>query len=172
MSDETAVYHERSYWAPWVYVLLWVALGSSILGLLSQADWAWPWGTPEWTATGLLAFGLALHRFAGGLTVRLHRNALWVGLGDGSLIRKKVAYEDIESLESVRYRPLREFGGWGIRGFGKKQAWTARGDQAVVLHLVSDRQLYIGSDRPQRLEERIRALAGDRLGAPGAGEQE
>lgn len=165
MSEETTVYHERSYWAPWVYVLISVALGGAILGLLSEASWVWPWGTAEWTALGLLALGFALHRFVGGLTVRLERSALWVGLGDGSLIKKKVRYEDIESLESVRYRPLREFGGWGIRGFGKKQAWTARGDQAVVLHLVSDRDLYVGSDRPQRLEERIRSTAGDRLAA-------
>jgi hypothetical protein len=34
-----------------------------------------------------------------------------------------------------------------------------------VLTLVGDRELYIGSDRPQRLEDRIRTAAGDQFAA-------
>ena len=37
---------------------------------------------------------------------------------------------------------------------------------AVALTLVGDRELYVGSDHPQRLEERIRAAAGDQLFRP------
>ena len=70
-------------------------------------------------------------------------------------MKRSVPFADIVSTESVQYRPVAEFGGWGIRGMGKKKAWTARGNQAVVLTLANDRLLYVGSDRPEQLEEHI-----------------
>ncbi len=88
-----------------------------------------------------------------------------VGLGHASLLRKRIRYDDILALESVKYSPIREFGGWGIRFAGKKRAWTARGDQAVVLHLADGMLLYVGSDNPLRLEERIRTIGGTRIGS-------
>jgi hypothetical protein len=104
----------------------------------------------------LVALGFAVDRFLGGLTVELYRDELRLFLGRRGPIRKRVALERILSLRSATYRPLREFGGWGVRGFGARQAWTARGDRAVVLHLDDDTELYVGSDRPERLESRIR----------------
>ena len=37
---------------------------------------------------------------------------------------------------------------------------AARGNQAVVLHLRDGRQVYLGSDHPNRLESRIRGAMG------------
>ena len=71
-------------------------------------------------------------------------------------------FSEIVSMESVKYHPIREFGGWGVRGWGKRKAWSARGDRAVALTLTEDRLLLIGSDHPQRLEERIRTVSNDR----------
>jgi hypothetical protein len=99
-----------------------------------------------------------------GLSVRLYRDEMEVSLGWAGIIRKRIRYDDILDLQSVTYRPLMEFGGWGVRFRGKKKAWSARGNQAVVLHLQDDSQLYVGSDHPHRLEERIRAVAGTRIG--------
>jgi len=44
-------------------------------------------------------------------------------------------WEDIKSLDVNKYKPLREYGGWGVR-FGKKnaKAFSTRGN--VALHLI------------------------------------
>ena len=76
------------------------------------------------------------------------------------MIRGVVPFDEIVSLRSVEYRPIREFGGWGLRGLGRRRAWTARGKLAVAIELKGNRGLLIGSDHPKRLEERIRTLAG------------
>jgi len=76
------------------------------------------------------------------------------------MIRRRIPLDDVVALRSVRYRPMRDFGGWGVRGMGKRKAWTARGDRAVELDLTGGRQLLIGSDRPDRLLEGIRSAAG------------
>jgi hypothetical protein len=120
-------------------------------------------------ATGLILVGALLHWLVSGLRVRLFRDHLEASLGHAGLIRTRIAWEEVEETDAVVYSPLREFGGWGYRFRRQKQAWTARGDQAVVLRLRGGREVFVGSDRPARLRERIEAVAGDRLGGEGAG---
>jgi hypothetical protein len=113
----------------------------------------------------VLAMGVVVHLVGfGGLTVEVRHDEIFLKLGSGHVFRERVPYERIERLEALRYRPLVEFGGWGVRGTKQRKAWTARGDRAVVLHLVDGRELYVGSDHPQRLAERIRVTAGERFG--------
>jgi hypothetical protein len=109
------------------------------------------------------AMAVGVEVLLGGLTVIVRENGILMHLGTVPLIRRNVPFSDIVSLESVRYQPIREFGGWGVRGWGRRKAWSARGNQAVALQLDGDRLVLIGSDRPQRLEERIRMAAGDRI---------
>lgn len=164
MRDDPILYRERSLWPEWVNVLLWATMVAVVYPLLAG------WGSDSdfeerlLTAVVIVMVYGAITIFLGGTTVLVKRTELHVHLGFVPLIRKRVVFKDIASMESVRYHPIREFGGWGVRGFGAKQAWTARGDQAVVLHLVNGRQLYVGSDTPQRLEQWIRSTAGDELG--------
>lgn len=89
-------------------------------------------------------------------------------LGSIPLVKTLIPFCDIVGLRSVRYRPIREVGGWGLRGFGRRRAWTARGDRAVVLALRDGWEILLGSDQPLRPEEPIRTLAGTRLGTPDA----
>jgi hypothetical protein len=119
-----------------------------------------------WGLVGLAATAVGVQLLVAGLSVRLFRDDLVVGLGSAGWISRTVRYEDILRTESVTYRPIAEFGGWGVRrGKNGKRAWTARGNHAVVLHLKDGTHLYVGSDSPHRLEERIRAVAGTRIGA-------
>ena len=168
MSNDV-VYREITPFPLWARGIMWGALGSAALGTLFRGGGG---GITPGSAVGaaaVLGVGGFLESLVGGLLVEVRRDELFFGLGSAKVFRKHVRYEDIERLEPVRYHPLREFGGWGVRGFGDKQAWTARGDQAVVLHLADGRRLYVGSDHPQRLAERIRTVAGTRLGSAPAG---
>ena len=112
----------------------------------------------------VLGIGVAIRFTLGGLTVFVQETRVLIYMGSIPLVKRSVPFADIVSTESVQYRPVAEFGGWGIRGMGKKKAWTARGNQAVVLTLANDRLLYVGSDRPEQLEEHIRrAMMADSL---------
>ena len=161
-SSERPIYREWSPWPGWIQIVFW---GTMVIAMVAVATTP---GSPAMGRMGtliLLAGVLALTQWiVAGLTVRLYRDHMEMSLGTARIFRKRVRYDDIQDLESVKYHPLGEFGGWGIRYSGKKRAWTARGDQAVVLHLADGIRLYVGSDNPQRLEERIRAVAGTRVG--------
>lgn len=66
--------------------------------------------------------------------------------------KRSVAFEQILRAEAVTYRPVRQFGGWGIR-FGPKgaRAYSMSGDRAVALTLGDGRQVYLGSLEPEAL---------------------
>lgn len=62
---------------------------------------------------------------------------------------------EIAAAEAVTYRPLRDFGGWGLRYGALGKIYNAKGNEAVRLTFTSGRILHIGS---QRAEELVRAL--------------
>ena len=160
-TEERTRYRERTPWAFWVDLVY----GAAILSCAYSVFVASGGGTLLRLAVGaaILAAGWGLRMVLSGLTVLVQETRIVMHLGTVRLVRGMVPFDRIVSLETVRYRPLMEFGGWGVRGAGKKKAWTARGDRAVVVGLEEGRRLYVGSDHPKRLEEAIRgAVAGPR----------
>ncbi len=164
MRSDHVIYTERTPWAPWVYVLYWAGFLAAAGPIL--AGWGVPSPFPQrfLLATGIVLLAALLAVFIEGMTVRVKQHELHAFLGRVPVFSKHVAYADIRSIESVRYHPMKEFGGWGLRGSGGKQAWTARGDRALVLHLLDGRDIYVGSDNPDRLAERVRMGSGGRFG--------
>lgn len=171
-SQRRELYRERTEWALWVHLLLWGAFGGSAVTILYGLGDATEWSLPLrlTAALGLMAVGGLIYLLFGGTTVVVDREGIQPGLGWGWPLRTRISFQDVQSMESVTYSPMREFGGWGLRGSGKKRAWTSRGNQAVVLHLKDGRQVYIGSDEPTKLEGRIRNAM--QLGGHGGGVHE
>lgn len=75
---------------------------------------------------------------------------------------EEIAYSEIESAEAVTYRPLRDYGGWGIRYGRGGRALNVSGDKGVQLVMKGGERLLLGSLRPMELaaaiKERIAAL--------------
>ena len=165
VTEEKTLYREWTPWPGWAATIYWLALMAVVVPFLAGFDTDLPSITRGLLALGVVALGAGLARVIGGLTVLVQETRLYLFLGSYPVIRRAVPYSEILDLHGTEYRPLAEFGGWGVRGFGKKKAWTARGNEAVVMTLTGDRLLYVGSDHPQRLEERIRTVAGEGLGA-------
>lgn len=71
------------------------------------------------------------------------------------LYRWRIALQEIASAEAVTYSPLADYGGWGIRGWGKNTALNARGNRGVQVALHDGRRVLIGSQRPEELAEAL-----------------
>ncbi len=66
--------------------------------------------------------------------------------------RRLVPLDTIRSVEVVTYRPIADYGFWGIRsGRDGERALTARGNRGVRLELLDGSKLLIGSQRPELL---------------------
>lgn len=67
-----------------------------------------------------------------------------------------IPFRDIKSAQAKTYRPIPEYGGWGIRmGAGGKRAYTISGNTGVELQLKGGRTVLIGSKNPELLAEQL-----------------
>jgi hypothetical protein len=69
----------------------------------------------------------------------------------GWIYSKTLPIAEIARAEARIYRPVADYGGWGIRGMGRRRALNARGNRGVLLTLREGSTLLIGSQRPREL---------------------
>jgi hypothetical protein len=58
------------------------------------------------------------------------------------------------------YRPIRDYGGWGIRYGRGGKAYNVSGNRGVMLELSDGQKLLIGSQRPEELANAINLALG------------
>lgn len=77
-------------------------------------------------------------------------------------VRRVIFYDEIASYEPRTYRPIREFGGWGLRWGLGGQAYTVKGNRGVQLVFANGKRLLIGSQRPEEFAAAIDSAAAAR----------
>jgi len=105
----------------------------------------------------VLGGGLVFLVLRGALVTEVRTNALYVQ--HYPLTRLHCfAYTDIEQYQGRTYRPIREYGGWGVRKglFGRGKALNVSGNRGVQLVFRDGRKFLIGS---RRADELARAIA-------------
>ena len=58
---------------------------------------------------------------------------------------------ELRDYEQVRYSPIMDYGGWGIRWGFKGKAYNVYGNQGVKLYFYNKDSLLIGSQKPDEL---------------------
>ncbi len=71
--------------------------------------------------------------------------------------KRVIRLDEIRSAQARTYRPIREYGGWGLRWGPGRMAYNVSGDRGVLLELAGGRRVMIGSQRPEELEAAIRS---------------
>ncbi|WP_407673545.1 hypothetical protein [Paludisphaera rhizosphaerae] len=156
----SALFHEEQYFDWKVYALigfLELACGLSILAWTHRADAA-DLASRAWAPDFLLglAAGLGvpfllivsvLH-----MTTEVGPDVATIWYGWVPIYRRTFALADVQSCEVVQYRPIADYGGWGVRRRSDgERALTARGDRGVRVTLADGSRLLIGSQRPEDL---------------------
>jgi Family of unknown function (DUF6141) len=141
-----------------------------IAGLAATGWWAFieqivlghPWGNnpaPGWVVVLMwLIFGI-------GVPIGMRWVRLIVRVTEDTLDIRYVPFRHrviplstITSAEPRRYRPIRDFMGWGIRWMpGRGWVYSVAGDEGVQLVLGKRRKLLVGSHKPVELAAAITA---------------
>ena len=130
----------------WLWaVLLGIAAVSTAAVLISVRELSW-------TALFLLtpaALVYLLYRLE--LDVRVDDRALSIRFTP--LVRKSIPLSEIAAVAPRTYRPLLEYGGWGIRYSlsGRGLAYNVSGNRGVQLVLTDGSRILVGSQRPEDL---------------------
>jgi hypothetical protein len=145
----------------WVWLAVFVPAGIMACIFTEQIVFGRPHGEhpgPDWLLWVMTVF------LCVGVPALLLILRLTVTVGDRGIhvryypfVNRTIPFSDIHSFRARRYRPVREFGGWGIRtGLGKKSAYNAKGDLGVELYLKDMRSIMIGSQRHEEMAAAIR----------------
>lgn len=78
---------------------------------------------------------------------------------------RTIPWDQIRSVETRTYRPIRDFGGYGVRWATRGIVYHARGNQGVRLVLASGERVLIGSHRSGELAHAIAERTGLTVGA-------
>ncbi len=84
------------------------------------------------------------------MTTEVDEREIRVHFGFIRTYRWRMPRTEILAAKAVQYNPIREYGGWGIRGI-PVAALNARGNLGVMLTLKNGRTMLIGSQRPDLL---------------------
>lgn len=149
----------RQSWLILVIVLIalvgWAMFGQQIVRGKPFGDDPMPdWGV--WLVAALL--GIVLPAFF--LWFKLETTVFpdRVEIRMAPFTHRVIRSSEIAAAAARTYRPLREYGGWGIRGWGGNKAYNISGDQGVQLVLTNGNRILIGTRRPQELEAAIDSI--------------
>lgn len=165
MSDRL-FFEEQRFTQRWLWIVLIVSMlvlvGIFGFGLIQQLVLGKPWGDRPVSDTTLLLVGSAVLLFSGTMIYLFYSLRLITTVRDGGLhirfypLRNKfIPCRRIASCEARQYRPLAEYGGWGIKYGRSGWAYNILGDWGVQLVLDDGKKILVGS---QRAEELVRAL--------------
>lgn len=63
------------------------------------------------------------------------------------------SWNDIDKVYIRTYKPLKEYGGWGIKGTRANKAFNVSGKEGLQLELKDGKKLLIGTKRTSELNE-------------------
>lgn len=163
----TTFREEQRFTQRWLWIILIVTmlilLGVFGFGFIQQLILGKPWGDRPVSDTTLLLVGSVVLLFSGGLIYLFYTLRLITEVRDNGLqVRfyplrsKRIPYQVIISCEARRYRPLAEYGGWGIKYGRSGWAYNILGDRGVQLVLDDGKRILIGSQRAAELERALK----------------
>ncbi len=166
MSEEKdLIFREVQTFGSWLRYLLVVLMAVSIV-IFAIALWETitnPETTNTFVPTLLSIIAMAIPIavtilfFILKLETEVRSDGLYVRFYPMHIHFKKFTGQDLAEFYSRTYRPILEYGGWGIRcSFtGKGKAYNVSGNKGVQLVLTNGKKLLIGSQRPDELAAAI-----------------
>ena len=167
-------HEEQQFRQPWIWFALVIAtVCISVMfidGLYTQLVLHRPWGDRPVSDTGLIISAAVSFLITAGIALLFYKlklitivDANGISIRFFPLTSKHISFENIASCEARTYRPIREFGGWGIRFSRKGMAYNVSGNQGVQLELKQGKPVLIGSQLPQQLADAINRHVSRRL---------
>lgn len=142
--DTDPIYREVQQFRQW---WLWALLGGMALLMLVFGPVSWP---------GLVIVSVvALFLYSLRLETEVRTDGIYLKMWPLHRSFRRIAWAEMDRYEQRTYRPLREFGGWGIRWAPGRLAYNVSGNRGVWIERPNERSILVGS---QRVEEFVTAI--------------
>jgi hypothetical protein len=121
-----------------------------------------PMGDTELLVVGCLYIALGLvfvfGFLRGGLVTEVRPGGLYIRFSPFHRDFRGIPLDGVRSCRSIRYRPILDYGGWGIRMGFRKKAYNVSGNAGVEIEYEDGRMLLIGSRKADQLAGAIDSI--------------
>jgi len=107
----------------------------------------------------ILPVGIAVFFLMLKLETEVRRDGLYIRFFPIHIRYRRFTRADIVRHFACSYRPIRDYGGWGIRFGPQGKAYNVSGNRGVQLVFRDGKRLLIGSQKADELAEAIGAIA-------------
>ncbi|MBC7185845.1 MAG: hypothetical protein H5U38_02315 [Calditrichaeota bacterium] len=153
---------------PWLWALVLLLAGFSWYVLVAQILMGIRMGNhpaPDVVAVILwLIFGVGLVAFFWWtrLITEVRSDGLYIRFVPFHRKFKRLPYSELARFEACTYRPILEYGGWGIRYGRNGMAYNVSGNRGVQLEFTNGKRLLIGSQQPEVIVRAMEEASGRR----------
>jgi hypothetical protein len=157
----------------WIWVIVFVLAGLVWYATVKQLLLHRPFGNRPMPDIPLVIFwfifgiGLPALFFFGQLVTEVRDDGIYIRFFPFHWTFRRIAFTEVKQCKVRTCRPIREYGGWGIRYGCKGKAYNVSGDRGVQIELLNGKRLLIGSQRAEELWRAIQAKYGEQEGKGG-----
>jgi hypothetical protein len=164
---------EQHFTQPWLWVVLILSMGAMIvpmfIGLYIQLVMGKPWGNQPLGDTALLwvsglelVFAIALFLLFIKMKLIIHVDELGLHFRYPPLIikEKSIRKDEIQTFAIREYKPVKEYGGWGIKyGSGRNgKAYNVKGNIGMQLELKNGKKVLFGTQRADAFQHAMEQM--------------
>ncbi len=162
VSDDNVIFREvQRFDQLWIWALVLLPAVMAWYGAIEQLVYGRPYGDNPLSDQGMfiiwVIFGILfpLFIFSIRLIVEVRNDGVHFRFFPLHLSFRHYGFDDMLSYGSVTYRPLRDYGGWGIRYGPKGKAYNISGNRGMIIEFRNGDRLMLGSKDPDSLVSAI-----------------
>jgi hypothetical protein len=164
-SEKEIIFHEQQKFDMWLRLLIYLLmamLAGFIIFSLKFTDES-SLDTTEMVLSMILGIGISLAIAVlfglAKLETEIRQDGIYVRYFPFHIHFKRFAFDDLEQYYARQYKPILEYGGWGLRySLRNGRAYNIIGNKGVQLVFKNGRKLLIGSQKADEFEQAIRSI--------------
>lgn len=98
---------------------------------------------------GILLILIILGFFSLRLETRIDAKGITARFTPFRFLTRHYEWKEIREIFVREYSPIAEYGGWGIRGLGKKKAYNVAGNNGIQIVTKDKKNFLIGTQQPE-----------------------
>lgn len=167
MNNETLFTEKQKFTQWWIWLIILIPFLFLLFGVYTQVVLGQQFGDkPSGDASLIILTGvvgmLILFFTVLKLETEIKKDGIYVRLFPFHQSFRYYPWDTIEKAYTRTYKPLLEFGGWGIRGWKNNRAFNASGNKGLQLELKENKKLLIGTQKPEQIDQILQRIKGRR----------
>lgn len=159
---DTRFREEQRFKQWWIWLLILGLAAFSWWGFIQQIVLGQPYGSnpgPDWVIwLTFLLVGIGMPWLFAAMRLIVTVREDHITIRYKPFTTRRIGFEEIESFEDRTYKPIKEYAGWGIKGWSvERMSYSVSGKEGVELTLCDGNRVMIGSRKAGQLAEAIGA---------------